>query len=258
VTLDISAVLVLALAVSGMVLVTEAAYFGPRRAARAGAAAAGEPKLAAYARSFFPVLLLVLLVRSFLFEPFRIPSPSMMPNLVEGDLIFVSKFAYGLRLPLTNTKVLSTGEPRRGDVVVFRLPSDPSVHYIKRLIGLPGDHVIVRGDRLTINGAPVPLEPDGVYSGGYGFSGSKLGIERLGDDHQVMFATERSSTDYDAVVPSGHYFFMGDNRDDSQDSRFPRVGFVPAENLVGRAVRIWWNWQLPGWPRWSRIGQPIN
>jgi signal peptidase I len=258
VTLDLSAVLVLALAVTGMILVTELVYFGRKRVARAGDAVIGEPKLTAYARSFFPVILIVLVVRSFLFEPFRIPSASMMPSLVDGDFIFVSKFAYGLRLPVINTKVLSIGEPRRGDVVVFRLPLDPSVHYIKRLIGLPGDHVIVRNNHLTINGSPIPLEPGGIYSGGYGFSGSELGIEQLGHDHRVMFATNRFSTDYDAIVPAAHYFFMGDNRNDSEDSRFPQVGFVPAENLVGRAVRIWLNWQLPGWPHWNRIGLPIS
>lgn len=241
-----------------MILAADAVYFGPRRLARGDGAVIGEHKLTAYARSFFPVILIVLLVRSFLFEPFRIPSPSMMPNLVDGDFIFVNKFSYGLRLPVVNTKVLSTGEPRRGDVVVFRLPSDPSVHYIKRLIGLPGDQIVVRNNRLTINGSPVPLEPDGMYSGGYGFGGSPLGVERLGRDHVVMFAANRFSTDYEATVPPAHYFFMGDNRNDSQDSRSVRVGFVPAENLVGRAVVIWLNWRWPGWPDWNRIGQPIR
>jgi signal peptidase I len=257
---DLSAVLVAALVASGMILAAEAVYFRPRQIARRADAAAivGERKITAYARSFFPVLLIVIVVRSFLFEPFRIPSPSMMPNLVDGDFIFVSKFAYGLRLPVINTKVLPTGEPHRGDVVVFRLPADPSVHYIKRLIGLPGDHIVVRDNRLTINGAQIPMAYDGNYSGGYGFSGSELGLEQLGDKHLVMFATNRSSTDFDAIVPAGHYFFMGDNRNDSQDSRFPQVGFVPETNLVGRATRIWMNWQLPGWPRWNRIGAPIQ
>jgi signal peptidase I len=257
-SLDISALLVLALVVTGLILLFETVYFAPRRATRGGLTGANDRTLAAYARSFFPVLLIVLIVRSFLFEPFRIPSASMMPNLVDGDFVFVNKFVYGLRLPVINTKVLSTGQPRRGDVVVFRLPADPSTHYIKRLIGLPGDHIVVHDNRLTINGSAVPLQPDGIYSGGYGFSGSQLGVERLGDNHQIMLATDRISTDYDAIVPAKHYFFMGDNRNDSQDSRFPQVGFVPAENLVGRAVRIWLNWQIPGWPRLNRIGQAIR
>jgi signal peptidase I len=259
VTLDLSAVLVLALGAAGMILAAEAAYFRPRRVARGGDAVIDEGKITAYARSFFPVILIVLIVRSFLFEPFRIPSPSMMPNLVDGDFIFVSKFAYGLRLPVINTRVLSTGEPHRGDIVVFRLPADPSTHYIKRLIGLPGDHIVVRNNRLIINGSPIPLAPDGIYSGDYGFSGSALGVERLGEaEHLVMFASNRSSTDYDTTVPAGHYFFMGDNRNDSQDSRFPQVGFVPEANLVGRATRIWMNWQLPGWPHLNRIGRSIR
>jgi signal peptidase I len=257
-SLDISALLVLALVVTGLILLFETVYFAPRRAARGGVAGANERTLAAYVRSFFPVILIVLIVRSFLFEPFRIPSASMMPNLVDGDFVFVNKFVYGLRLPVINTKVLSTGQPRRGDVVVFRLPSDPSIHYIKRLIGLPGDHIVVHDNHLTINGSAVPLQADGIYSGGYGFSGSQLGVERLGDDHQIMLATDRISTDYDAIVPAEHYFFMGDNRNDSQDSRFPQVGFVPAENLVGRAARIWLNWQVPGWPHLNRIGQAIR
>jgi signal peptidase I len=183
----------------------------------------------------------------------------MMPNLVDGDFIFVDKWSYGLRLPVLNTKVLSIGEPRRGDVIVFRLPSDPSVHYIKRLIGLPGDHVVVHDNRLTINGSPLSLASDGIYSGGHGFDGSKVGLERLDQtDHIVMFDPNRPSTDFEAIVPEGHYFFMGDNRNDSQDSRFPQVGFVPEGNLVGRAARIWLTWEFPGWPHWDRIGKPIR
>ena len=182
----------------------------------------------------------------------------MMPGLVDGDFIFVNKFSYGLRLPLVNTKIAAIGEPQRGDVIVFRLPLDPSVHFVKRLIGLPGDHIVVRDDQIILNGEPVPKERDGVYSGGYGFSGSSLELEQLGAErHVIMFAPNRGSTDYDAVVPAGHYFFMGDNRNDSADSRFPLVGFVPEENLVGHAVRIWMNWQMPGWPQWHRIGMKI-
>jgi signal peptidase I len=257
-TLDISAFLVLALGVTGAIFLADALHFPLMRLDPQGNVTRVGRTLKAYARSFFPIILIVLIVRSFLFEPFRIPSASMMPTLVDGDFIFVNKFIYGLRLPVINTKLISTSDPHRGDVVVFRLPSDPSVHYIKRLIGLPGDHIVMHDNRLSINGSPVALAPDGVYSDGYGFSGSPLGIERLGDDHLVMFATDRMSTDYDAVVPAAHYFFMGDNRNDSQDSRFPQVGFVPAENLVGRAGRIWLNWQFTSWPHWNRIGQAIQ
>jgi signal peptidase I len=257
--MDLSAILLFTCAAAGTIMLADTLYFKSRRLTVALDSSAQEPALVNYARSFFPVILIVLLVRSFLFEPFRIPSPSMMPNLVDGDFIFVTKYSYGLRLPFFNTKVLSTGEPHRGDVVVFRLPRDPSVHYIKRLIGLPGDHIVVRENRLTINGLRITLAPDGTYSGGYGFTGSALGVERFGQaEHEVMFASGRSSADFETMVPAGNYFFMGDNRNDSQDSRFPQVGFVPEENLVGRASRIWMNWDFPSWPHWNRIGKRIQ
>jgi signal peptidase I len=256
--MDLSTVLLVAFVAAGTILLAEALYFKPRRRALASGNRIPESLLVNYARSFFPVILIVLIVRSFVFEPFRIPSPSMMPTLLDGDFIFVTKYSYGLRLPFFNTKVLSTGEPHRGDVVVFRLPRDPSIHYVKRLIGLPGDHILVRDNHLTINGSPITLARDGTYSGGYGFTGSALGVERFGQaKHEVMFANGLRSTDFETTVPAEHYFFMGDNRNDSQDSRFPQVGFVPEENLVGRASRIWMNWDFPSWPHWSRIGMTI-
>jgi signal peptidase I len=169
----------------------------------------------------------------------------------------VSKFSYGLRLPVLNTKIMPVGEPQRGDVVVFRLPSDPSIDFIKRLVGLPGDHIVVHDNRLFINGQPVPLMADGIYTGDYGFTGAELARERFGAaDHVVMFARGRA-TDYEATVPAGHYFFMGDNRNDSEDSRFPVVGFVPEQNLVGHAMRIWMSWRH-GWLEWHRIGMKIR
>jgi signal peptidase I len=257
--MDFEALFSLLLVASGVILLADRLIFKPRRERRAGAAVNGEPLLVEYARSFFPVILIVLLVRSFIFEPFRIPSASMMPGLVDGDFIFVNKFSYGLRLPVVDTKILSIGEPQRGDVIVFRLPTNPSVHFIKRLIGLPGDHVVVRDNRLTINGQEISVKPDGIYSDGYGFTGSELERERFGaTTHVIMLAPNRYATDFDATVPEGHYFFMGDNRNDSADGRFPLVGFVPEKNLVGRAERIWMNWQIPGWPRWHRIGMKIS
>lgn len=259
---DFSSILVLVLAAVGLVLVVDQFVLRPRRAAPAlsgadvpTASRAREPALIAYARSLFPVLLVVVLFRAFLFEPFRIPSASMMPGLVDGDFILVSKFRYGLRLPLFNTKVLSTWEPQRGDVIVFRSTSGPRMNLIKRLVGLPGDHIVVRDNRIAINGTPVSVVPDGRYSGDFGFSGAELKRERLGaSEHEIMLVPGWRAVDFEAIVPPGHYFFMGDNRNDSEDSRFADVGFVPDDHLVGHAVGIWMNWQLPGWPQLRRIG----
>ena len=221
-------------------------------------AVAGDPILVEYARSFLPVLALVLGVRSFIFEPFRIPSDSMMPTLFAGDFIFVSKFSYDLRLPVFNTKILETGDPQRGDVVVFKLPSDPSINYIKRLVGLPGDHIVVVNDQVYVNGQPLAVEMTGYYNDETYMNG-RLAMETLGAvRHQVMYLPGRFPQDFDAVVPAGRYYFMGDNRDNSQDSRFPQVGFVPEANLVGRAKMIWFHWKIPGLPAFSRIGTRIH
>jgi signal peptidase I len=256
---DWSLLLVIALVIAGLIWVADSLFLKAGRSAQTLGQSIVEPKIVELARSFFPVILIVLLVRSFVVEPFRIPSASMMPGLVDGDFIFVNKFSYGLRLPVLNTKVVSVDEPKRGDVVVFRLPSSPSIHYIKRLVGLPGDHVVVRDNRVFINGLPIPLDAAGTYMGAYGFTGALLGTERFGDTkHVVMFATGRTATDFEATVPQGMYFFMGDNRNDSQDSRFSMVGFVPERHLVGRAMRIWMNWRLPGWPDWHRIGMKVR
>jgi len=260
---DFAFILVAATFVTGVIWGVDAWLLRPRRLASAASAGTppervAEPAVVEYSRSFFPIILVVLIVRSFLFEPFRIPSDSMMPTLLDGDFIFVNKFVYGLRLPVLNSLLLELGKPERGDVVVFRLPSDPSTNYIKRLVGLPGDRVTVRGKQLFVNGRPVPVEFDGIYEG-HGHTGAQIGLERLGDaNHRVLFLPERLTRDYDAVVPAGHYFFMGDNRDNSRDSRFPEVGFVPESNLVGKAVMIWLNWNIPDAPIWSRIGNSIH
>jgi signal peptidase I len=223
---DLAGIFTLLLVASGVILLADRALFKARRQRSADGMTVREPLLVQYARSFFPIILIVLVVRAFVFEPFRIPSASMMPGLVDGDFIFVDKFSYGLRLPLINTKIVPIGKPQRGDVIVFRLPSDPSIHFIKRLIGLPGDRVVVRDNHISINGAPIPITPDGLYDGGYGFTGSELALERFGpEQHVVMYASNGGAKDFDAVVPAGQYFFMGDNRNDSEDSRFPVVPF---------------------------------
>jgi signal peptidase I len=259
---DFSFILVAATVLTGIVWGIDSWLFRPKRVAAATAAGTPdnvrEPVMVEYARSFFPVILIVLLIRSFLFEPFRIPSDSMMPTLLDGDFIFVNKYAYGLRLPVINTKIVAIDEPQRGDVIVFRLPSDPSTNYIKRLVGLPGDHIVVRDRQVFLNGERMPVRLDGIYQG-HGHTGARIGAEQLGKvEHEVLYLMDRYTRDYEQTVPQGHYFFMGDNRDNSRDSRFPEVGFVPERNLVGKAVRIWLNWNWPNAPIWSRIGDPIR
>ena len=290
--LDFSAVLLAITVLTGLVWALDAAWLAPRRTAAARAAGrdpmlTSEPGTVDYARSFFPVALVVLLLRSFIFEPFRIPSDSMMPTLLDGDFIIVNKYAYGLRLPVINRKILDVGEPRRGDVVVFRWPVDPSTNFIKRLVGLPGDHVEVQDNRIIINGKPVDftIEKDRYTDGCY--VNLVRAKERLGShEHETIFcpvALDRQPVlpacnrrgvrgyvcgDEDAPggsrmdpfvgdVPPGHYLMMGDNRDNSDDGR--RWGYVPEANLVGRATRIWFNWDLrrSGGPMWSRIGSAI-
>ena len=262
--MDFALILVVLTTVAGVIWAIDALLF---RKARFGAASQGaevrEPVLVEYAKSFFPILLVVLVIRSFLFEPFRIPSGSMMPTLLEGDFIFVNKFAYGLRLPVLNDKFVQIGEPQHGDVVVFRLPSDPSVNYIKRVVGLPGDTVEYDKEkrRIILNGELVPIELSGHEEGDPNVA---FGREQLGThNHRMQLILNSPSRGAKLVVPAGHYFMMGDNRDNSQDSRWdPPVGFVPEENLVGRAVGVWMNWQWingrPQWPQWNRIGRGIE
>jgi len=293
--LDFSLVLVLVLAVAALVRLVDGLLLAPRRAraaARAGVAAAAQPLPVTvdYARSFLPVAALVLVLRSFIFEPFRIPSDSMMPTLEEGDFLVVNKFAYGLRLPVLNTKFLKIGEPQRGEVVVFHYPPNPAVNYIKRVVGLPGDVVRVRDDQLIINGQPVPVSDDGRYNDGC-YLNMRLTTEQLGthrhqtlschtsdylqappvascrrhiqqsyqcDDAERGTLPDRNDTIEDLVVPPGQYLMIGDNRDNSLDGRF--WGYVPEDHLVGRATRIWLNLPLgrSGWPDWNRIGKRIE
>lgn len=262
-SIDYSALLLAVAVASGVVWLTDSRVLRPRRIAQARAAgkdpaAIAQPSTADYAHSVFPVVLAVLLVRSFVFEPYRIPSDSMMPTLLDGDFILVSKFAYGLRLPVLNTRLLAVGSPQRGEVLVFRSPKEDKT-LIKRLVGLPGDHVQVRDNRVWVNGRLVPFSDSGAYGGPGRFSGERLAREELGQHaHSVLLADELPSTDFDATVPPKSYFMMGDNRNDSQDSRFPQVGFVPEENLAGPAVLIWMHWRLPQWPVWARFGQRIR
>jgi signal peptidase I len=257
---DFSLVLVVLAIVTGTVWALDHWYFAPRRRA---AGRAQEPVIVDYSRSFFPVIVLVLVLRSFLYEPFRIPSDSMMPTLVQGDFIFVNKWQYGLRLPVLNWKVVSVGQPARGDVIVFRKPTEPSVVFIKRLVGLPGDTIRVTASQVIVNGEPVTVEPGDFYRGPkeeqYPFT--VVGEESLdGHRHRLMFDPSRPATQGEWRVPAGHYFMMGDNRNNSRDSRFPEVGFVPADNIIGRAVAIWLSFN-PGPGSlllWDRMATRIN
>ncbi len=265
---DFQAMMLIALIVSGLIWGVDALVFARQRTAREAdlpGASEGEdvrsPVLVEYARSFFPIILIVLMIRSFLVEPFRIPSGSMLPTLLVGDFILVNKFSYGVRLPLFGTKVLEVSEPERGDVVVFRYPKDPSVDYIKRIVGLPGDRIHYENKTIFINGERVPQKSLGIYTGvgqGLRVSGASLREEHLGDvDHQILIQTSRKLVEGDFEVPKGRYFVMGDNRDNSNDSRF--WGTVPEENLVGRAFMIWMNWDSSkDSVTWGRIGKGIQ
>lgn len=251
-------ILVIATFITGLVWLVDALVFAPKRRARADNKDHDEPLLVEYARSFFPVLLIVLVLRSFLFEPFRIPSGSMIPTLLVGDFILVSKFSYGVRLPVINKKILDTGEPERGDVAVFRYPLDPSLDYIKRVVGLPGDTVEYRDKTFIINGEEVPVSGNDAYEmpGTDAIqNGVSLREEVLGDaTHDILVNTDRPSLNGEFKVPEGHYLMIGDNRDNSNDGRY--WGFVPEENLVGKAKYIWMHWN--GGVLWSRIGELIK
>lgn len=272
--IDFALIMVIALFITGIVWALDAATMAPKRrelrkrlitiegvAVEEAELRIKAPIWVEYARSFFPVILIVLLLRSFLVEPFRIPSASMMPTLVAGDFILVNKFKYGLRLPVIGEKFVNIDEPHRGDVVVFRYPRDPSIDYIKRVIGLPGDIISYHNRQVFVNGKPAALRSLGTYTGlgaALPMSGSHLLEERLdGVTHDVLITTNRPSVEGEYRVPAGRYFVMGDNRDNSNDSRF--WGTVPEQNLVGKAFMIWMNWDSQaGSITWSRIGSSIK
>ena len=205
-----------------------------------------EPLVVEYARSFFPVVFIVLILRSFLAEPFRIPSASMMPTLLIGDFILVNKYTYGIRLPVFNNKIIEMNKPERGDIVVFRYPKDPTVDYIKRVIGLPGDKITYDNKKLYVNDKPIDYQSLGFYQGvgqGSDMTGSEQLLENLtGIKHNILVRHDADSAEGTYIVPENHYFVMGDNRDNSNDSRY--WGTVPEDNLVGKAFFIWMSWDL--------------
>jgi len=256
---DFALFIFLLLVVTGLIWLLD--HFVLRRHRAPGVS---EPWWVEYPKSFFPVILIVFLLRSFLVEPFKIPSGSMLPTLLVGDFILVNKFTYGIRLPILNVKIIDIHQPQRGEVMVFRYPDDPSVDFIKRVVGVPGDRVTYQNKRLTINGQPVVVAADGQFDyldrSGNGNFVSALRFEEALDSHRHAILIRNgvlpinlagveqfpfqdncvyNEAGFTCTVPPGHYFMMGDNRDDSRDSRY--WGFVPDRNIVGKAFMIWWN-----------------
>jgi len=254
--------LVVLTTVTGLIWLLDARLLRPRRMARYAeeepannteedeVADPDEPWLVEMSRSFFPILAVVLVLRSFLIEPFQIPSGSMLPTLEVGDFILVNKFSYGLRLPVVDYKFLEIGEPARGDVMVFKYPVDPSINYIKRVVGLPGDQVRYEDKTLYINGERVPQALVAALSG------TDLLAESLdAADHRVYHTRSRRDLNAEDTweVPEGQYFVLGDNRDNSKDSRY--WGMVPEDHIVGRAFAIWMHWEsVTSLPRFHRVG----
>ncbi len=264
---DFAAVLLLAALITGIIWLVDARWGRKRRTSDAP-----EPVVVDMARAFFPVIVVVFLIRSFWVEPFKIPSGSMKPTLLVGDFILVNKYTYGIRLPVLNKKIVDIDPVRRGDVVVFRYPADPSVDYIKRVVGTPGDKIVYRGKRLTINGEDVPAQATGFYTDSeLNFLRLPAYLEKLGaKTHQMMIVPAQPPVDlaqvrqfahrenceynddgFSCTVPAGNYFMMGDNRDQSSDSRY--WGFVPDDHIKGRAFLVWMNFG-----DFKRIGNGIE
>jgi signal peptidase I len=242
---------------SGLIALLDTIFFAPKRKKTKSKKL---PLIIDYARSFFPILLLVFSVRSFAYEPFRIPSGSLKPTLLIGDFILVNKFAYGIRLPVTHTKIFSIGEPKRGDIVVFREPPTESRDLIKRVIGVPGDRISYKGKILYINGKEISQQFEKYSSDEEDNVGSWEVVQKqenlFGIKHRIYQIPDKGNDDFDVVVPKGKFFMMGDNRDDSADSR--SWGFLPEENIIGKATRVWMSYDKPTHPiRWDRIGEKI-
>jgi signal peptidase I len=272
VKIDLALILTVLAALTGVIWLLDSLLFArKRKLMQAEGEELADPVAVEYAKSLFPIILIVLLLRSFLAEPFRIPSTSMMPTLLVGDFILVNKFTYGLRLPVVNTRIVELGAPERGDVVVFRYPGvgpdddQAGVDYIKRVVGLPGDRITFRNRTLYVNDEAVAKRPVGVYVGrgmGREMTGATLlEVDLAGRSHQILemgpFGDPRAENSW--VVPDGHYFTMGDNRERSLDSRY--WGFVPEDNLVGKAFVIWLNcegWFCSGAFDYTRIGDTIR
>jgi len=262
-TIDFSLVLALGALITGIIWLLDILFFAKGRKSDIESMEEGgrerdvptkeesEPFLVEYSKFLFPVFFIVLILRGFVVEPFKIPSGSMIPTLEIGDFILVNKFSYGLRVPVINKKIVNIANPERGDVVVFRFPENPQIDYIKRVIGLPGDEIAYHNKQLYLNGDVI--ENVELSRSTFGFTEyTRYQSNLAGYEHEMQVSSNPPYFDLITTVPEGHYFVMGDNRDNSNDSR--KWGFVPDENLKGRAFAIWMNFQ--GWdrmPKWSRI-----
>ncbi len=261
--MDFELILFVCTVVTGIVWLFDLLWW--RRRNETAAQKEGDEKLPwhiDYARSLFPIFLIVIVIRSFLYEPFRIPSGSLEPTLLVGDFIMVNKYHYGLRLPVWHKKILEVKEPHRGDIMVFRMPLDPKIDYIKRVIGIPGDSVSYINKVLYVNGEKAPqqfvdLAEDSDHKG-QSWQVKQLKEDFLGVTHGIyQRPIVPPDNFYNREVPEGKYFVMGDNRDDSYDSRY--WGFVPEENIIGKASFIWMSWDnLKHWIRFDRLGEKIN
>lgn len=258
--MDFALVLFVALAITGLFAGWDRFVRRPKLR-REGGENVKDPILIEYSKAFFPVILIVFVLRSFVVEPFRIPSGSMLPSLHIGDFILVNKFIYGVRLPVIDKKIVDVSKPERGEVMVFRFPHDESINYIKRVVGLPGDQIEYKDKQLIINGeviARIAAPDDVLEHTARGAATIGHFEETLGEiNHSILTDSNKPSTNMRFSVPDGHYFVMGDNRDYSNDSRY--WGFVPEENIIGKAFFIWFSWDSSdgGGVNWSRIGDSI-
>lgn len=261
--------------ISGLIALVDVLFWAPKRKSLSNDAyQIPKPLVIDYARSFFPVLLIVLIIRSFIVSPFLVPTGSLEPTVIPGDFLMVNHFAYGLHMPVYGTELIKTGEPKRGDIVVFHWPTNPKMDYIKRVIGLPGDRISYINKVLYINGKEMSQIPQGNHldsDGNPNFSwGAKEYIENLsGVKHGIYRIPPAEVSEnapphqvqnfYDLKVPQGYYFMMGDNRDNSEDGRY--FGFVPKKYLVGKAERIIFSWDgnasLSQKVRWGRLGTKL-
>jgi signal peptidase I len=252
---DVPFILTTLVLISGGIVLVDFLFFAKKRGNAEKCSAIVE-----YARSFFPMLLLVWAIRSFLIQPYKVPTGSLEPTILPGDFIVVNQFAYGIKLPVLNKKIINIGEPKRGDLALFRSPTEP-ILLIKRVIGLPGDHVVYKNKILTINDEIMPQKFLGMsldVEGGFSIP-VQVYSEQLGSlTHEIFVKNGRHEwEDVDVVVPANSYFMMGDNRDSSHDSRY--WGFAPEKDLIGRAFGIWMSWDSENTNvRWQRIGKKLK